>query len=131
MKVLTTVLAALLASQGASAQFFVLYGKDTVTMRADPILNPGGVAQHMHDFAGSGNISPSSNFAKLRKGKCASLGAANGSSVNEDRSAYWAPSLYTQSNAGKYIRVPTIGRQIYYKSVKQRWAWIDSNKMSD
>lgn len=114
MKTFTLALTAL-AVDISAAQFFVLYGKNTVAQRADPIVNPGGVAQHVHDFFGSNSIAPDSTYASLQKGTCASMGNAQGSSINEDRSAYWHPSLYAKLNNGSYFRIPPVARQMYYK----------------
>jgi len=110
-----TVLPLLTLTVGeAAAQYFVLYGRDVVTSRIDPILNPGTIGTHMHNFMGAGNVDQSSTFSSLREASCSSMGRANGNPIVEDRSIYWHPSLYVKNNAGKYVMVPTNGHQIYY-----------------
>lgn len=112
----TIPLLALTAGE-AAAQFFVLYGRDTMVSRIDPILTPGAIGGHVHDFMGAGNANENSTFASLREASCSSMGRANGNPIIEDKSIYWHPSLYAKNNDGKYIRVPTNGHQIYYMYV--------------
>jgi len=113
MKTPTLTLLASIVGE-AAAQYFVLYGQNTVVSRIDPILDPGTIGHHMHDFMGAGNINQNSTYASLREATCSSMGRANGNPIIEDRSAYWHPSLYVKANNGTYLRVPTNGHQIYY-----------------
>lgn len=110
----TFSLLALTASE-AAAQFFVLYGRDSMTARIDPILEPGSIGTHVHDFMGANNANENSTFESLREAPCTSMGRANGNPIVEDRSIYWHPALYVKSNSGEYIQVPTNGHQIYYE----------------
>jgi len=110
----TIPLMALTASE-AAAQFFVLYGRDSMVSRIDPILTPGGIGTHVHDFMGANNADENSTFESLRQATCSSMGRANGNPIVEDKSIYWHPSLYVKANNGTYIRVPSNGHQIYYE----------------
>jgi hypothetical protein len=102
----TTVALLALSAGSASAQFFVLYGRDTVTSRIDPIVSPGGIGMHAHEFMGAGNIDQNSNYDSLQQSSCSSVGRANGNPIIEDKSAYWHPTLYVKANNGTYLRVP-------------------------
>lgn len=105
MKSTTAALLAL-AAGSTSAQFFVLYGRDTVVSRIDPIVSPGGIGMHVHEFMGASNINQNSDYDSLQKSSCSSVGRANGNPIIEDKSAYWHPALYVKANNGTYLRVP-------------------------
>ncbi|THW52110.1 hypothetical protein D6D17_06542 [Aureobasidium pullulans] len=113
MKTANIALFALTAGS-ASAQFFVLYGRDTVVSRIDPIVSPGGIGMHAHEFMGAGNVDQNTDYDSLQKSTCSSMGRANGNPIIEDKSVYWHPTLYVKANNGTYLRVPTNGHQIYY-----------------
>jgi hypothetical protein len=102
----TTVALLALTAGSTSAQFFVLYGRDTVVSRIDPIVSPGGIGMHAHEFMGAGNIDQNSDYDSLQKSTCSSVGRANGNPIIEDKSAYWHPTLYVKANNGTYLRVP-------------------------
>lgn len=102
----TTVALLALTAGSTSAQFFVLYGRDTVVSRIDPIVSPGGIGMHAHEFMGAGNINQNSDYDSLQKSTCSSVGRANGNPIIEDKSAYWHPTLYVKANNGTYLRVP-------------------------
>jgi hypothetical protein len=102
----TTVALLALSAGSATAQFFVLYGRDTVVSRIDPIVSPGSIGMHAHEFMGAGNIDQNSNYDSLQTSSCSSVGRANGSPIIEDKSAYWHPTLYVKANNGNYLRVP-------------------------
>jgi hypothetical protein len=102
----TTVALLALSAGSASAQFFVLYGRDTVVSRIDPIVSPGSIGMHAHEFMGAGNIDQNSDYDSLQKSSCSSVGRADGSPIIEDKSAYWHPTLYVKANNGTYLRVP-------------------------
>lgn len=102
----STTLPLLALTAGASAQFFVLYGRDTVVARIDPIINPGSIGMHAHEFMGAGNVNQNTDYDSLQKSTCSSVGRANGNPIIEDKSAYWHPTLYVKATNGTYIRVP-------------------------
>lgn len=105
MKTANIALFALTAGS-ASAQFFVLYGRDTVVSRIDPIVSPGGIGMHAHEFMGAGNVDQNTDYDSLQKSTCSSMGRANGNPIIEDKSVYWHPTLYVKANNGTYLRVP-------------------------
>lgn len=115
MKSASLALLALTAG-GASAQFFVLYGRDTVVSRIDPIVSPGGIGMHAHEFMGAGNVDASTDYNSLQKSSCSSMGRANGNPIIEDKSVYWHPTLYVKANNGTYIRVPVRANGIAFRS---------------
>ncbi|KAK5170882.1 uncharacterized protein LTR77_004026 [Saxophila tyrrhenica] len=116
--------AATLLSQVQAAQF-VMYtgstesnGDDNVVERADPILAPGVLSQHVHQIFGSDGFAPGVTYESLQKSSCTNVGASNGDSNMADKSIYWHPALYAEAsdNSG-YIRIPTMGHKFYYKDV--------------
>ena len=115
MKSTTAALVALTAGT-ASAQFFVLYGRDTVVSRIDPIVSPGGIGMHAHEFMGAGNVNQNSDYDSLQKSTCSSVGRANGNPIIEDKSAYWHPTLYVKATNGSYIRVPVRSLEMKLKT---------------
>ncbi|KIW45199.1 uncharacterized protein PV06_03601 [Exophiala oligosperma] len=78
------------------------------TARVDPILNPGGVASHVHKFAGGNNVNENSDFNSLRQSTCSSC------EVQKDTSAYWTPQLYFAHSSGVVEEVPNYGMTVYY-----------------
>jgi hypothetical protein len=117
MKSNTIALVALTAGN-VSGQFFVLYGRDTVVSRIDPIITPGGIGMHAHEFMGAGNVNQNTNYDQLQKSSCSSVGRANGNPIIQDKSAYWHPTLYVKATNGSYIRVPVssaIGNAIHVR----------------
>ncbi|KAL6244706.1 hypothetical protein RBB50_008234 [Rhinocladiella similis] len=78
------------------------------TARVDPILNPGGVASHVHKFAGGNNVNQNSDFDSLRQSTCSSC------EVQKDASAYWTPQLYFAHSNGVVEEVPNYGMTVYY-----------------
>ncbi|KAJ7056759.1 hypothetical protein C8F01DRAFT_1154806 [Mycena amicta] len=87
------------ALSGANAYF--LFGMDDVitTERIDPIVSPGKVSGHVHTIAGGSNFRVSTNTTFLRKSQCTS------SPINEDKSVYWAPTLYFHWKNGSFSSV--------------------------
>ncbi|KIW15968.1 hypothetical protein PV08_06018 [Exophiala spinifera] len=88
------------------------------TARVDPILNPGGVASHVHKFAGGNNVDENSTFDSLRQSTCSSC------EVQKDTSAYWTPQLYFAHSNGVVEEVPNYGMTVYYVG---KWRGDQSN----
>ena len=104
----------------AQAQQFVQYtpgGDDTSVQRADPILAPGSISQHVHQIFGSNGFAPDSTYEELQKSGCTTVGDASGNGNAQDKSIYWHPALYMEAADGSgYIKVPTNGHKLYYKN---------------
>ncbi len=117
-----TASAALLLSQ-VQANQFVMYtgttvdnGDDNAVERADPIIAPGILSQHVHQIFGSNGFAPGVTYESLQKSSCTTVGAANGDSNIADKSIYWHPALFAEaSDDSGYIRIPTLGHKFYYK----------------
>jgi chitodextrinase len=65
-------------------EIFCFYAK---TGQIDPIVAPGGVATHMHDFAGNTSVTPTSTVASMQAGSTTCQDV-------DDTAGYWAPTLY-------------------------------------
>ncbi|KAJ7650806.1 WSC domain-containing protein [Roridomyces roridus] len=85
----------------SSANAYFLFAMNDViaTERLDPIVNPGGVSGHTHTIFGGSNFRATTNTSFLRQSECTS------SPINEDKSAYWAPTLYFQWKNGSFTSV--------------------------
>ncbi|KAM0275912.1 hypothetical protein ACHAQH_007299 [Verticillium albo-atrum] len=92
MKYSAAALAAIFGTAAAShpGAFAVLRfnGKEHTRGRIDPIVTPGGVAQHVHGAVGGNNFAKDSTGETLAKSECTSAKAL------QDKSAYWFPWLY-------------------------------------
>jgi hypothetical protein len=111
-----TVLATLLGSVSAKApsdkrSFAVLRfnGKEIMRGRVDPIVNPGGVAGHVHGVMGGSNFGPSATGETMMNSKCSNA------KIKGDNSAYWFPWLYFQDpKTGKLEPVDIFYVNVYY-----------------
>ncbi|KAF3912541.1 hypothetical protein ABW20_dc0109605 [Dactylellina cionopaga] len=84
-------------------------GKELTRCRLDPIVNPGGVAGHMHSIFG-GNA-----FSASMPGDTAEKASCTNSNVKNDHSNYWVPSLYFQSpENGTLYPVELFYSKVYY-----------------
>jgi hypothetical protein len=93
-------------------------GDDTSVQRIDPILAPGQISQHVHQVFGANGLSPDMSYESLQKSDCTTVGSAEFQGNAADKSVYWHPALYMESNDGSgYIRVPTNGHKMYYLDI--------------
>ncbi|KAK7032731.1 DUF1996 domain-containing protein [Favolaschia claudopus] len=85
----------------SSANAYFLFGMNNVitTERIDPIVNPGKVSGHVHTVVGGSNFRVTTNTSFLRQSECTS------SPIKEDKSNYWAPTLYFQWKNGSFTSV--------------------------
>lgn len=102
------------------AQQFVLYAKGdaSYSQRADPIMTPGEISGHVHDFAGSSSFEAELSYEALQNSGCTTVGSANESAGGfvKDNSVYWHPAMYAKSKGGSdYIKVPTTLHKMYYR----------------
>ena len=119
MKTSTVVTSTAWLLSGAKAAQFVMYtagGDDTAVERADPILAPGTISQHVHQIFGSNAFAPAVSYESLQRADCTTVGDASGNGNAQDKSIYWHPALYMEASDGSgYIKVPTNGHKTYYK----------------
>jgi hypothetical protein len=73
--------------------------------RIDPIVSPGKVSSHLHDFFGNKTVVATSTYDSLRAG-------SSNCTAEGDRAAYWAPTL--MSDGGH--RVKPERAVIYYRN---------------
>eukprot|EP01111_Echinosteliopsis_oligospora_P002287 TRINITY_DN1335_c0_g2_i1.p1 TRINITY_DN1335_c0_g2~~TRINITY_DN1335_c0_g2_i1.p1 ORF type:complete len:616 (-),score=180.05 TRINITY_DN1335_c0_g2_i1:6-1853(-) len=85
--------------------------------QADPIVNPGALAQHSHKvFGGSAfdygdsSLTPQQYYDQIFASKCTTC------SITIDNSVYWVPDLYYKWDNGSISLVPNGGLTIYYPS---------------
>ncbi|KAA8642019.1 hypothetical protein EYZ11_003950 [Aspergillus tanneri] len=76
-----------------------------VQERADPIINPGAVASHVHTISGGNGFALSMDYDKARSSDCSSC------PIKQDLSNYWTPKLYFHAENGSFISVPQVGDQ--------------------
>ncbi|KAL6698781.1 COOH terminal WSC domain-containing protein [Trichoderma pleuroticola] len=112
----TTTTAAVAAMAGIAAAkdsrtFAVLRftNKGLVTTRADPIVNPGVPAGHVHNVLGGSNFGLSSTGEDLIKSNCSTA------LVKGDYSNYWYPTLYFHDpKTGNLEYVDVYYTNVYY-----------------
>ncbi|GAA6021435.1 hypothetical protein JCM10207_004732 [Rhodosporidiobolus poonsookiae] len=83
-------------------------GEQLVYARADPIVNPGALANHVHTISGASNFNLEVNFHTLRESQCTSC------QVKQDMSNYWTPALYFAWRNGSFTLVDQGGVTVYY-----------------
>jgi hypothetical protein len=71
--------------------------------RADPIVNPGGVAGHLHTISGGNGFGFSMDYDQARASQCSSC------TIKQDFSNYWTPQLFYKAQNGSVIPVPVVG----------------------
>ncbi|KAK6430435.1 hypothetical protein LTR95_013410 [Oleoguttula sp. CCFEE 5521] len=96
---------ALLASLAGAANAFwrMPCGGRLLLERADPIVNPGAVAGHVHTISGGNGFGFAMNFDQARASTCSSC------PIKKDLSNYWTPKLYYHAQNGSFIDVPQAG----------------------
>lgn len=102
----------------AAAQQFVLYasGDESASQRADPIITPGELSGHVHDFLGAGSFAPSLSYEALQDTDCTTVGAADGTGNSQDNSVYWHPAMYAKKKDGSgYVKIKTVSHKMYYR----------------
>ena len=120
MKSSTLALCAGYLLSEAVAQQFVMFnrdGDDTAVQRADPILAPGKISQHVHQFFGADALAPGVTYESLQQSSCSTVGDSHDNGNAADNSIYWHPALYMEASDGSgYIKVPTFMHKLYYKN---------------
>ncbi|RPB22743.1 WSC-domain-containing protein [Terfezia boudieri ATCC MYA-4762] len=76
--------------------------------RADPIVNPGKVAGHLHTIMGGNGFGFEMDYDQARKSTCSTC------SVKEDLSSYWIPNLFYKAKNGSLHEVEQMGGALVY-----------------
>ena len=76
--------------------------------RADPIINPGAVSNHVHTIMGGNGFGFDMDYRRARASSCSSC------QVKEDKSNYWVPMLYFKAENGSFISVDQVGGALIY-----------------
>ncbi|KAL1839072.1 hypothetical protein VTJ49DRAFT_1902 [Mycothermus thermophilus] len=100
---------AILSSLGGAHAFWRMECRGRVGLaRLDPLVDPGTLSQHVHAIHGSSGFSESSTYEDLVNADCTSC------AVLEDKSVYWAPSLYFHHADGRFEEVGQEGGMLAY-----------------
>ena len=76
--------------------FFILSLGRLKTSRVDPIVSPGQLSSHVHNFVGMNGINANTTTVEALE-KASSCTSAP---LTDDKSSYWAPQLYTYNRNG-------------------------------
>jgi hypothetical protein len=83
-------------------------GRPVSVQRADPIVNPGVPAGHLHTVMGGSGFDVNTDFNKARSSTCSSC------KVKEDLSNYWIPALFYRGQDGTFTNVKQLGGMLVY-----------------
>ncbi|KAG7147381.1 putative fungistatic metabolite like protein [Verticillium longisporum] len=108
MRFLSNVSGLLLATTGAQAFFVVPCSRPVVVQRADPIVNPGALAGHVHTIMGGSAFNFTMSYDDAVSSACSTC------KVRQDLSNYWTPNLYYESENGKFEAVKQLGGMLVY-----------------
>jgi len=116
---LAILLLALCTSANADSPLFKVFCENTPIYRgrADPIVEPGAISNHVHKVFGGSNFyrattsqSPLQVYDQIFAAECTTC------SITVDKSNYWIPDLYYQFPNGTLTLVPNGGLTAYYES---------------
>ncbi|WYZ41941.1 hypothetical protein EsH8_V_000836 [Colletotrichum jinshuiense] len=113
MKAGKEVLVGLWAASHAAAFFILPCSRPVVVQRADPIVNPGALAGHVHTIMGGNGFDFSMTYEQARAATCSTC------RVTADLSNYWIPNLYYQGQDGKFTSVTQPGGMLAYYLFRQ------------
>jgi hypothetical protein len=102
MRILHFSLAALSVNPSL-ATFVVQCTSRLIEERADPLVEPGQVSNHVHVIAGGNGFDFNITYDQARASTCSTC------DIKEDLSNYWTPKLYYQAQNGSFISVPIDG----------------------
>ncbi|EUC36987.1 hypothetical protein COCCADRAFT_2113 [Bipolaris zeicola 26-R-13] len=80
----------------------------TALARLDPIVDKGVASSHAHTIHGGNNFGASTTYEDLRNSECTSA------QFEDDKSAYWTPTLHFVHENGKTEIVPQVGGMLAY-----------------
>ncbi|KAL2266437.1 hypothetical protein VTJ83DRAFT_5789 [Remersonia thermophila] len=105
----STLSLAILSSLGGAHAFWRMECRGRVGLaRIDPLVDPGTLSHHVHSIHGSSGFGMSSTYEDLVNADCTSC------AVLEDKSVYWAPSLYFRHEDGRFEEVGQEGGMLAY-----------------
>ncbi|EEY18202.1 WSC domain-containing protein [Verticillium alfalfae VaMs.102] len=108
MLFLSNVGGLLMVTAGAQAFFIVPCSRPVVVQRADPIVNPGALAGHVHTIMGGSAFNFTMGYDDAVSSACSTC------KVRQDLSNYWIPNLYYESENGKFETVKQLGGMLVY-----------------
>jgi hypothetical protein len=109
MKSVASFSAAAAILSGSANAFWRMPCTDrTALARLDPIVDKGTASSHSHTIHGGSNFAETTTYDMLRKSDCTSC------QFDDDKSAYWTPSLHFVHENGKTEIVPQIGGMLAY-----------------
>ncbi|CRK17506.1 hypothetical protein BN1723_011323 [Verticillium longisporum] len=108
MRFLSNMGGLLLVTTGAQAFFVVPCSRPVVVQRADPIVNPGALAGHVHTIMGGSAFNFTMGYDDAVSSACSTC------KVRQDLSNYWTPNLYYESENGKFEAVKQLGGMLVY-----------------
>lgn len=98
------ILAALTVLTGPVTSTFVVQCTSRLfDQRADPVIEPGTAASHVHTISGGSGFNFSMKYEDARASSCSSC------NLKQDMSNYWSPKLYYKAQDGSFLDVPIIG----------------------
>ena len=78
-------------------------------LQADPIVSPGEVSAHLHDFFGNRSTDADSTYGSLLAAHATSC------AIRKDRASYWVPTLYVTRDDGSMEAVQPNDADLYYR----------------
>jgi hypothetical protein len=78
------------------------------TDAVDPIVFPGAISPHTHDFGASNRVTSRTTGRQLLRGPCTTC------TVQGDKSAYWFPSIMYHFKNGTEIKLDPVSVGMYY-----------------
>ncbi|KAI5811394.1 WSC-domain-containing protein [Peziza echinospora] len=106
--VLSATLAVAYLSTFANAFWRLPCGGPVMVDRADPIVNPGKVAGHLHTIMGGNGFDFTMDYEQALNSTCSTC------AVTKDLSNYWTPSLFYQAKNGSFFPVKQSGGALIY-----------------
>lgn len=90
--------------------FFILSHGRMKTSRVDPIVSPGQLSSHVHNFVGMNGIDANTTTveALVEASTCTTA------PLTDDKSSYWAPQLYTYNRNNTFSPVSLSFVNTYY-----------------
>ncbi|KNG46155.1 wsc domain-containing protein [Stemphylium lycopersici] len=109
MKSVASLSAAAAFLSGSANAFWRMPCHDRTTLaRLDPIVDKGTASSHSHAIHGGSNFAETTTYDMLRESECTSC------QFDDDKSAYWTPSLHFIHENGEVEVVPQVGGMLAY-----------------
>ncbi|EXJ54754.1 murein transglycosylase [Cladophialophora yegresii CBS 114405] len=105
---LTAGIVAALAASPVAAFWRLPCKSPIVVERADPIISPGKVSNHLHTIVGGNGFDFTMDYNSTQASTCSSC------TVIGDNSNYWTPTLFFQHQNGSFESVDQVGGMTVY-----------------